>query len=93
MDPVVARRDVFQRVGQALGCLAAQGAQQAVQLGDDLLDFVIALDMGAVFAFETGDQALVHELQHMLVPGRFGDHVVHHGEEFFAAPGFLMKLA
>ncbi|MNU00609.1 hypothetical protein D3C72_2437810 [compost metagenome] len=64
-----------------------------MQLGDDLLYFVIALGMGAVFALEAGDQALVHELQHMLVPGHFWDHVVHHGEEFFAAPGFLMKLA
>lgn len=62
-------------------------------MGDDLLYFVIALDMGAVFALQSGDQALVHELQHMLVPGRFEDHVVHHGEESFAALGFAVELA
>jgi len=48
---------------------------------------LIALDMGAVFALEAGDQTLVHELQYMLIPGGFGDHVVHDGEEFFATRG------
>ena len=41
LDPVVARGDMAQRVGQARGGFTAQGAQDAVQVGDDFLHLVV----------------------------------------------------